>query len=110
MKKNYLSDLNKLNMKKDIFDTYAIAIAKQFHLTLDQMFTKTKKREIVDARQILYYLCMERPIRISYIQRFMEEQGYSVCHSTIIHGYKKAKALIDADKDFQKLIADIQGV
>ena len=52
-------------MKKHIFDAYATAIAKQFHLTLDQMFDKTKKREIVDARQMLYYMCMERPIRIS---------------------------------------------
>ena len=97
-------------MKKDIFDGYAVAIAKQFHLTLDQMFDKTKKREIVDARQMLYYLCMERPIRISYIQRFMEEQGHSVCHSTIIHGYKKAKGLIDKDEDFKELISNIQSV
>ena len=97
-------------MKKDIFDRYAQAIAKQFHLTLDQMFTKTKKREIVDARQILYYLCMERPIRISYIQRFMEESGHDICHSTIIHGYKKAKELIDNDQDFQDVVNKIQNV
>ena len=99
-----------MEMKKKVFDTYAKAIAKQFHITLDEMFDKTRKRECVDARQMLYYLCMERPIRISYIQRFMEEQGHSVCHSTIIHGYKKAKALIDKDKDFQKLVEDIQSV
>ena len=80
------------------------AIAEQFHLTLDQMFEKTKKRECVDARQILYYLCMERPIRISYIQRFMEENGHNVSHSTIIHGYKKAKELIDTDKDYKKIL------
>lgn len=97
-------------MKKDIFDAYATAIAKQFHLTLDQMFNKTKRREIVDARQMLYYLCMERPIRISYIQRFMEDQGHSVAHSTIIHGYKKAKELIDKDKDFQDVVTQIQNV
>jgi len=97
-------------MKKQIFDAYATAIAKQFHLTLDQMFNKTKRREIVDARQMLYYLCMERPIRISYIQRFMEDQGHSVAHSTIIHGYKKAKELIDKDKDFQDVVAQIQNV
>tara|TARA_R100001591_G_scaffold982_1_gene2445 strand:- start:1118 stop:1411 length:294 start_codon:yes stop_codon:yes gene_type:complete len=97
-------------MKKHIFDAYATAIAKQFHLTLDQMFDKTKKREIVDARQMLYYMCMERPIRISYIQRFMEENGHSVCHSTIIHGYKKAKELIDQDKDFQDVVSRLQDV
>tara|TARA_Y100001973_G_C5146258_1_gene305577 strand:- start:835 stop:1128 length:294 start_codon:yes stop_codon:yes gene_type:complete len=97
-------------MKKSIFDAYATAIAQQFHLTLDQMFDKTKRREIVDARQILYYLCMERPIRISYIQRFMEENGHSVCHSTIIHGYKKAKELIDSDQDFKDVVEKIQNV
>jgi chromosomal replication initiation ATPase DnaA len=97
-------------MKKRIFDLYATEIAKQFHLTLDQMFTKTKKREIVDARQILYYLCMERPIRISYIQRFMEENGHHISHSTIIHGYKKAKQLIDDDKDFEEVVNKIQNV
>ncbi len=83
---------------------YANAIAEQFHLTLDQMFEKTKKRECVDARQILYYLCMERPIRISYIQRFMEENGHNVSHSTIIHGYKKSKELIDKDEDYKKIL------
>ena len=97
-------------MKKHIFDAYAEAVAKQFHLTLDQMFTKTKKRDIVDARQMLYYLCMERPIRISYIQRFMEENGHDICHSTIIHGYKKAKALIDTDKDYEYVVKKLQDV
>lgn len=94
-------------MKKEVFDTYALAIAEQFHLSLEQMFEKKRRRDCVDARQMLYYLCMERPIRISYIQRFMEENGHSVTHSTIIHGYKKAKQLIDSDDDFKDLINDI---
>jgi chromosomal replication initiator protein len=97
-------------MKKHIFDAYAVAIAEQFHLTMDQMFDKTKKREIVDARQMLYYMCMERPIRISYIQRFMEEQGHPISHSTIIHGYKKAKEMIDNDKDFEDVVNRLQHV
>jgi chromosomal replication initiator protein len=108
MRKYYLYRIIKLNMKKEIFDKYAVAIAKQFHLTLDQMFDKTKRRDIVDARQMLYYLCMERPIRISYIQRFMEEQGYSCAHSTIIHGYRKAKQMIDIDKDFKDVVKLLQ--
>tara|TARA_R110000796_G_scaffold26700_4_gene73843 strand:- start:831 stop:1208 length:378 start_codon:yes stop_codon:yes gene_type:complete len=101
----------KLNqMKKHIFDGYAKAIAEQFHLTLDQMFIKSKKREVVDARQMLYYLCMERPIRISYIQRFMEAQGHTVSHSTIIHGYKKAKEMIDTDVDYKEVVNKLQDV
>ena len=97
-------------MKKEAFNNYAEAIAQQFHLSLDSLFEKTKKREITDARQLLYYLCMERAIRISYIQRFLEDNGYSVAHSTIIHGYKKAKELIDSDQDFKDIVKKIQDV
>tara|TARA_R110002020_G_scaffold236346_7_gene448669 strand:- start:464 stop:763 length:300 start_codon:yes stop_codon:yes gene_type:complete len=94
-------------MKKKIFDKYAKAVAQQFHLSLEDLFVRTKKIENVEARQLLYYLCMERPIRIAYIQRFLNESGYSVAHSTIIHGYKKAKKLIDSDKDFKDVIEKI---
>ena len=94
-------------MKRDIFDVYATAIAKKFHITLDEMFAKNRRRDIIDARQMLYYLCMERPIRVSYIKRFMEEHGHTVTHSNIVMQYKKAKKLIDNDSDFKKLINDI---
>mgnify|MGYP003656903380 FL=1 len=95
-------------MKKEIFIKYSNAIAKQFHLTLEEMFTKSKKRDVVDARQMLYFLCMERPIRISYIRCFMQDYNYDVSHSTIIHGYRQAKKLIDSDPDYQNLIKNIQ--
>ena len=94
-------------MKRDIFDVYATAIAKKFHITLDDMFTKNRRRDIVDARQLLYYLCMERPIRVSYIKRFMEENGHAVTHSNILYSYKKDKELIDGDADFQNFITEI---
>jgi len=95
-------------MKQNIFDTYANAVAKQFHLTLDQMFSKSQRRDIVDARQMLYFICMERPIRLSYIQRFMEENGCDVTHSTIIHGYKRAKQLIEEDSDYKEVVRQIE--
>ena len=95
-------------MKKPIFNAYADAIAKEFHLSLEELFDKDKKGELVDARQMLYWLCMERPIRISYIRTFMGEHGFDASHSTIIHGYRQAKKLIDSDPDYKKLIKDIK--
>ena len=91
-------------MKKDIFDAYADAIAEKFHLTLGEMYTKTRKREVVEARQMLYFLAKERPMRISYIKRFMEENGCPVEHSTIMHGYNKVKAFVDSDPDYKHVI------
>jgi|TARA_B100000780_G_C21117335_1_gene452171 chromosomal replication initiation ATPase DnaA len=94
-------------MKKQIFDDYATAVAKAFDLTLDEMFTSSRRGDIVDARQMLYYLCMERPIKISYIQRFLEAYDFKVTHSTIIHGYNKAKELIKIDTDVNDMVQKI---
>jgi len=90
-------------MKKDIFDRYANAIAKEFDLTLEEMFSTSRKRNRVEARQMLYYLCRERPMRISSIQNYVKDSGLDIFHSTIIHGITKAKELIDSDPDYQNL-------
>ena len=95
-------------MKKEIFDKYTNAIAKQFHLSIDDMFKKSKKRDIVDARQMLYFACQERPIRLAYIKKFLAEHGYEVQHSTILHGIKQAKKLIDSDPDYKEILEKIQ--
>ncbi len=97
-----------MSYNKNIFDSYANAVAKQFHLNLDEMFNKNKRRDLVDARQMLYYLCMERPIRVSYIQRFMASHGCDLNHSTIIHGYKKAKLMVEQDEDYKAIVNTIE--
>ena len=62
-------------MKKQIFDYYAISIANQFNITLEEMFTQTKTSHIVDARQLLYWLCIERPIKKrSLYKNFLSKQ------------------------------------
>ena len=94
-------------MKQDIFDQYAVAIAKRFHLSLEQIFSKDRTREVLDARQTLYYLCLERPIRLSYLQKFLGRNGCDLKHSTIINGYKRAKELIDNDPDYKAIIKQI---
>ena len=38
----------------------------------------------------------------------MEQNDCPVQHSTILHGYKKAKELIDNDKDYQNIIDSIK--
>ena len=95
-------------MKRDIFEYYAHSIAKQFHISLDELFTQTKTSHIVDARQLLYWLCIERPIKKSYIQTYLKENGYVVSHSTLIYGYRKAQELIKTDPDFKTMVKTIQ--
>jgi chromosomal replication initiation ATPase DnaA len=92
------------NMKKEIFDKYSQAVAKQFHLTLDEMFSKTKRQDIVEARQILYYLCKERPMRVSLIRQLLQEKGYNITHNNVTYGYNQAKKMIEEDSDYKNFI------
>ena len=95
-------------MKEKLFEYYASSIAKQFNISLKEMFTQTKTSHIVDARQLLYWLCIERPIKRSYIKTFCQNNGYDVSYSTLRHGYKSAKILIESDPDFKSMVTTIQ--
>ena len=95
-------------MKKPIFDKYALAVAKAFHLEIDKLFEKSKRRNLVDARQILYLLGMERPIRLTFIKQYLEEHGYDVPMSSILHGYERAKKLVSEDSDYKEMIDKIK--
>ena len=95
-------------MKQDVFNQYAERIAARFEVSREDLFTKTKKREVVDARQLLYYLCHKRPMRVHYIQKYMVENGYDIKHSTIIHGINAVKQRIDEDADYLQVIRQLE--
>ena len=95
-------------MKQKIFKYYALKISNEFDITLEEMFTQTKKGQIVDARQLLYYLCVKRNFKKNYIQTFTEEYGYTASHSTISYGVEQAEKLIENDPDFKNMIIKIE--
>jgi chromosomal replication initiation ATPase DnaA len=94
-------------MKEQIFDTYAQKIAELFNLKVEDLFIKSKKRDIVDARQLLYYACYERPMRVVYIQEFMKRNGYHIGHTSILHGISVAAERAKADKDYKKVVKSL---
>jgi len=95
-------------MKKEIFDKYVDEVTRLFGISKEQFFTKNKKRDISEARQVVYYLCYRRPMQITYIEQHMRSNGYDVRHPTIIHGIKVMTDRVDADKDYYKLIERIE--
>tara|TARA_R100000664_G_scaffold15872_1_gene24501 strand:+ start:1304 stop:1603 length:300 start_codon:yes stop_codon:yes gene_type:complete len=95
-------------MKKEIFNQYVDEVAHAFEVQASDIFTKTKERTKVDARHVLYYLCKNRPMRITYIQKYMEDRGYKINHSSIIHGISQIEEKIAEDKDYLSLINKIE--
>lgn len=91
-------------MKKEIFNSYVQGIVSTFNITKEELFSKSRKRELVDARQLLYYLCAERPMRISLVQECMVENGYDTKHSPIIHGIESMRKKLKEDPDYRVLV------
>lgn len=94
-------------MKQDVFHSYADQVAHMFGIKREELFSKSKKRDIVDARYLLYYLCHQRPMRVSYIKRYMCENGYDIHHSTIVYGINTTRNRIEKDADYIKAIKSI---
>ena len=77
-------------MKKKKFNTYINKILKEFSISRERLFTKTKEQYIVDARQMLYWACIiDGGFNKVTVVRMMKENGYDIGHSTIIHGINK---------------------
>lgn len=95
-------------MKQEVFSKYVDKVAEQFSITVSDMFSRSKKREYVDARQLLFYLCSVRPMRLSYIQRYLLMFGYKTQHSSIIHGIDAAKKRMEEDPDYVRIANIIQ--
>ena len=83
-------------MKRKQFNIYVRKILKEVGISRELLFTKTKDREVVNARQVLYWACfVHGKFRAGEIVRIMKENGYDIGHSTIIHGINKINTTED---------------
>lgn len=97
-------------MKRGIFNEYVDSVLGIFEIKRTELFKKSKRRDIVDARHLLYYMCYHRPIQVNYIQMFMKENGYRVGHSSIIYGINQVSDKMEADSDYQKVYRTLSAV
>ena len=91
-------------MKLNIFTDYVTEVANLYNIDEEQIFEKTKRRGIVDARHLLFYLCYFRPMKLKDIQNYMEQRGLKVGHSSMIYGIGIVQSRIDQDQDYKKVI------
>lgn len=95
-------------MKKDIFNQYVSKVCELFDIEPDDLIKKTKHRNIVDARQLLFFLCDKRQIQKIYIEKWMNDAGFAVGHSTIIYGINRVKDRMRGDNDYVSIVKDIE--
>lgn len=104
----YLYKSNQNQMKQDVFDQYVDRVCDLSGISRELMFDRSKRRELSDARFLLYYLCHRRRIKPCYIEKYMKDNGYVITHSTIIHGIKAVNKKVEEDSDYASIVRDIE--
>ena len=80
-------------------------VAEYFHLSPDGLKAKTRKKEIVIARQVAMYFAKE------YTNHSLKSIGYHFGgrdHSTVIHAVQAVNDMMDVNANFRHTIADLQ--
>ncbi len=81
------------------------AVCEYFNVPTDKLKEKTRKRAVVQARQLSMYLAKNfTKNSLKVIGRHFGGRD----HSTVIHSCQAVKDLMDTDKDFKESVAEIE--
>ena len=81
------------------------AVCEYFDLPVEAIATKSRKREVVQARQIAMYLSKQHTKNtLAFIGEAIGKRD----HATVLHACKTVSDSIEIDKNFRKSIQDIE--
>lgn len=80
-------------------------VCEYFNITREMLLSKSRKRQIVQARQIAMFLCRNR-INCSLSTIGTEIGGKD--HATVLHACSTVSDLIETDKMFKQYVGDIE--
>jgi chromosomal replication initiator protein len=80
-------------------------VCEYFHLPYDRLLAKTRKREVVQARQITMYLA--KKFTKSSLKNIGEHFG-GFDHTTVIHSCQTVENLMDTDHEYKEHLLELQ--
>ncbi|MGB4398433.1 MAG: chromosomal replication initiator protein DnaA [Daejeonella sp.] len=103
--KSMLKNFIKNSSKEISMEYIQKLVCEYFEVPIEMVKSKTRKREIVQARQISMYLAkLHTKTSLKSIGAFFGGRD----HSTVIYACQTVDDLIDTDKKFKGYVADIQ--
>ena len=101
-----LENLINPDVKKEVTPQLIMeVVAEHFNISVDQIMSKSRTKDIALPRQIVMYLCKNMTsLPLESIGRLIGGRD----HSTILHGVNKVKDEFDRDKDFKQTVETIQ--
>lgn len=103
--KRVISQAVRVSQKQISVQMIQDVVCKYFNLEQSMLQTKSRKREIVQARQITMYLSKKyTDCSLSLIGKIVGKRD----HATVLHACKTIKDQIDINKSFRSSIEDIE--
>ena len=97
--------INTVKRKEITIERITKAVCDYTMINKDAVFKKTRKREVVQARQTIQYLAkVLTKLSLSYIGSNTGEKD----HATVLHSYKTIGNLVDVYPEWRKTIYDIR--
>ncbi len=94
------------NSSQEVSIEYIVnVVCNNINITVEQFYSKSKKREIVQARQLAMYFAKK------YTKNTLEiigQQCGGKDHATVIHALKTVSNLLETDKKFKALATEIE--
>jgi len=103
--KKVLRNFVKSSSKEITIDTIQKMVCEKFDVAYDKLLQKTRKREIVQARQITMYLA--KAFTKNSLKTIGEHFG-GRDHTTVIHSCQTVKDLMDTDGVFRENVLELQ--
>jgi chromosomal replication initiator protein len=79
-------------------------VADYFNISVDHLLSKSRKREVVQARQIAMYFSKKMT---KHSLASIGLQTGSKDHATVLHACKTVNDLMETDKQFKRYVNDI---
>lgn len=95
-----------VNIRKISIEEVLDVVSKKMDLTVEEIKSKSQKRECVDARHLIGYICTNE-LKLTFTQQQVSDFFKKRNHSIIIHGNKKIRNLIRTDKSFNLLVTSV---
>ena len=100
-----LKNFIKTSTKEITIDTIQRMVCEYFDVSYDKLLQKTRKREIVQARQITMFLA--KTFTKNSLKSIGEHFG-GRDHTTVIHSCQTVKDLMDTDNLFKESVMELQ--
>jgi chromosomal replication initiator protein len=80
-------------------------VARHFEISLDELASPSRKREIVQARQVAMYL-LRNELELSYANAGALFGGRD--HATVMHSVEKIEGLLQSDDTMQSAVESLR--